>query len=834
MADRAPGDLTLGGFSTIRPALNAGEWTPRLEGRVDLAGYTASCKVLENTIPTIQGPGFRRSGTLHTNKVKDNAERTWLVPFIRSRKIAYQIEFGDLYCRFYQNRAPLLTGSPATISAITQADPAVITTLASHGFSAGDDIFITGIFVGPTQLNGRWFRVANPTATTFELQDFWGNDFDTSALTLWANGGTIDKPYEIVSPYALADLTDDDGHFMLDFVQDSDVMYITNRLGTYLMRKLSRLGTASFAFTEVDPDNGPFQDANGTDTTLYADAATGSGVTITASTATFNANMVGGLVRIDQEIITATSPWLTGTAYGAGDYVRSEGREYQSAAAGTSGTTIPSHVSGTVSDGGVAWAYISPGYGIGRVTAQTATTLTVDVLTAFPQTCIGSGNASTNWRLGAWSVDNGYPEVVAFFKQRLCTGQNRQIEMSEQLAFESFAIDNFGEIVKTNALSIPIKSDTTDDIVGLTTGEKVLTAHTIGGEHVVSALTLTEAFGPGNTQSLPATTYGARPIRPFKVGEAILYVQSSGRKMREQTFDFNVDTYVARDMMVRAEHLTTRTKRLIAMARAEEPHQLMYLLRDDGVVLVLTYDRTQEVRGWGRLVMGGPDAFVEAISVIPTPEGDADELWMIVRRTINGQTVRYVEHSSSVFEEGDDVADAQQQDSALTYDGTSAQTVYGYDHLIGEELRVLQDGAAHPNVTVASDGTIVFARAGEKMQAGFPTRQRIQWSRIDGGGERGTAQTKIKRIHDVALRVLRSRGGETGPDWDNLVPIADLNYRNPATPMGTPEALFSGDAIIRDWPGDYDTDGFVCYQNDTAFPSEIVAIVPTGETNESK
>lgn len=812
------------------PAFNAGEWSPLLEGRIDLQGYTASCSTLENCIPTVQGPAERRPGTVYAREVKDSSDRTWLVPFQRSRAVSYMIEFGDQYCRFFFNRSIVLTGSGNSITGITAANPAVVTTSGAHGYSNGQDVFVSGV-VGMTEVNGRWFKVANPTSTTFELQTMFGTDLDATGYTAYSSGGTVDIPYEIASPYALADLTDADGMLALDFVQSADVLYITHRGETYAPRKLTRTSSTSWAFSTLAPDTGPFLDANTTATTIYASAATGT-ITLTASSSIFNANHVGALIRVDQETITATDPWKASTSYTTADYVRSEGREYQAATTASSGTEPPIHTAGTVSDGGVEWDYVSPGYGIARITAQAGTTATATVLTTFPQTLVGSGNASTDWRFGAWSADNGYPGVVTFFKERLVFGQGQRVDMSRSASFEDFALDTFGQILKTDAVSFTVQSDTTDDIVGLTAGIGTLTIHTEGGEHVVSPLTTSEAFGPGNVSVDPATTYGSRPIRPIRVGEAILYIQSSGRKLREQTFDLSVETYVARDLMVRSEHLAHGSSRLVGMVRAEEPHQLMWLWTEAGTLICLTYDRTQEVRGFAPQAIGG-SGVVESCGVIPSPDGSRDDLWLIVRRTINGATKRYVEYLSSGFETGDDVADAIYMDSAATYDSSAATMIRGADHLEGATVRILADGAAHPDKSI-SDGAFTLNLSSSTVQAGLASAMRIATHRLEGGAADGTAQTKTKRITDVALRVLNTLGGEVGPDFTTMDQIPDLTYRAPATLMGSGESLVTGDVEVGSWPGGYETDGRLCYRNDTQFPATVIMMVPQVVVSEAR
>lgn len=811
--------------SPIFNALNAGEWSPLLDGRSDLEGYAASSYVLEEVIPTVQGPWVRRAGTRFVRKVKDDNDRTWLVPFVRSRTIAYQIEFGDQYCRFYYDRAPVLTGSAKTISGATKAAPVVITATA-HGYSDGDDVYISGV-VGMEEINGRWFKVANKTTNTFELTTIQGNDVDGSDYTAYTSGGSVDTPYEIASPYSAAALAGANGELNIDYVQTGDVIYITDRAGVLAPRKLSRTSATSWAFSTVAPNDGPWLPLESDGVTVNVSDVTGS-ITINASSSVFTAADVGSLIRIDQEIITASDPWKASESYTTGDYVRSEGKEYKATNTATSGTSIPAHVSGTVSDGGVDWEYVSPGYGIARITAQSGTTATATVITTFPQTLKGSGNASTFWRRGAWSDRNGYPETVTFFRERLVFGQEQTLFMSQAGGFESFAVDYYGEVLTENAITVTVQSSDANDIVGLTEGN-VLTVHTIGGEFIVTAPASSSPLGPNNVAVSRQSAYGARPIRPIRVGEVAIFVQPNGRKARSMQYDFQVDSFVAMDLTVRSEHITSPG--LTQIARQEEPFQLIWGVRSDGVLTCLTFDTTQQVRAWSRHFVD-ENAVVECVSVIPSPDGTQDDLWMIVKRTLTGGTFRYIEYLGEVHRTGDAQADAKYGDCGLTYTGTSATKIYGFDHLEGDTVKVLVDGAAESDVVV-SNGEVTVSNAAETIQVGIRIAARYASNRLNAGAADGTSQGKTKRITDCMFRVLDTLGGSAGPDPDNLDEIIELNYRTPSTHMGAPPELYSGDALI-DWPGGYETDGRIWYVNDSMFPATLIAVMPQVTTQESR
>lgn len=814
--------------SPIINALNAGEWSPLLDGRTDIRGYSASASIMRDFIPTVQGPAVRRAGTRYVRPVKfGETTKSRLVPFIKARDDAYVIEFGNGYCRFFTNEATVLTGSPTTITGATQADPVVITSTA-HGYSNDDEVFISGV-AGMTELNGRWFVVGNVTANTYELRTVLGNDVDGTGYDAYTSGGTADKPYEIVSPYTSTQL---DEQFGIDFIQSGDVLYITDRAGLLEPRKLSRTAPTSWAFSVLQPDNGPYLAVNSTDTTMYASAATGS-VTLTASTSVFTADDVGSLIRIDQERITATAPWKSGTSYITNAYKRSEGKEYKMVSPnGTSGTTIPSHTSGVVTDGNLNWEFITAGYGVGRITAQAGTTATVDVLIPFPQTVIGSANASTLWRKGAWSEANGYPTCVTFFRERLTFGQNQSVHASVVGDFENFEIDNFGEVLTESAISVDVQSSEANRIVGLTEGNRLI-VNTIGAEFTISGQAENEPFGPNNIQVLKQTSYGSADIRPVRVGESVLFLQASQRKMRSMQYEFQVDNYVAPDLSVRSPDILRSG--IVQMARQEEPYQTIWAIRDSGILISFAFDQTQEVRAWARHRIAGTSAPLgaESVAVIPAADGSRDTVWLTVRRVIDGQQREYIEFLQNEYTRADDQEDAKYADSMLTYSGAATQKVVGYDHLEGLTVGVLSEGAAVADKVVSNGEVTLTEDASTKLQIGLRYKSIYQTNRIDSGAQDGTSQAKTKRITDCAFRVVNTLGGSAGPDADNLDEIPDLNYRLPVTPMGSPPDLVTGDVLLS-WPSGYETDGYIRYETDAMYPTTISAIMPQITVQESR
>ena len=261
----------------------AGELSPKLHGQIDFKKYNNGVETLKNMVVFPQGGATRRYGTRFVCEVKDSTKVTRLIPFEFNIEQAYILEFGNLYIRFYKDNGQI-TEATKTITAITKANPAVVTA-TSHGYSNGDHIWINDVG-GMTEVNGRRYTVANKTTNTFEL-----SGVDSSNYTTYTSGGTAAKVYEIATEYTSAQLSE------LQFAQSADVMYIVHE--SHEPTKLTRTGHTSWSITDVDFEKGPYLDQNTTSTTLTSSATTvGTGRTLTASSSLFASTDVGRLFKL--------------------------------------------------------------------------------------------------------------------------------------------------------------------------------------------------------------------------------------------------------------------------------------------------------------------------------------------------------------------------------------------------------------------------------------------------------------------------------------------------------------------------------------------------------
>jgi len=296
--------------SIIQPSMAGGEVSPQIGARVDLSKRAVAVEKAENFVATFTGAMMSRPGTRFVARAKPGAGPYRIVEFEFNDSQTFVLELGDAYMRFHALGAQILdSASIKTITGATAADPVVVTSTA-HGLSNGDEVYITGV-AGMTELNGRNFLVANVAANTFELQDLNGNDIDGSAYTAYTSGGTATPPYEIVTPWAAADLFD------IIYAQSGDVMTLCHP--DYPPQELVRIDNDSWTLSEVDltPDQAsPTNIAVETNTTV----ATGSITALTkANPAQVTASghglstgdkvhiySVGGMVEVNNFLYTVT------------------------------------------------------------------------------------------------------------------------------------------------------------------------------------------------------------------------------------------------------------------------------------------------------------------------------------------------------------------------------------------------------------------------------------------------------------------------------------------------------------------------------------------------
>jgi len=550
----------------------------------------------------------------------------------------------------------------------------------------------------------------------------------------------------------------------LKFAQSADVMYICHP--DYVPKKLSRTGHTSWTITDVEFTNGPYLDDNTTATTFTTSAHTvGTGRSLTASVATFAATDVGRLVRFKT--------------------------------------------------------------GFGKITAFTSTTVVTITITKD----MGSNTASTDWSLGAWSDTTGYPSCVSFFEQRLVfagtTDQPQTLFFSKSGDYENMDENRGGTIADDDAIIYTIASNQVNAIRFLSS-TRTLIVGTVGGEFSVSGGGTDDPVTPTNIVIKKQSNHGCANIDAIPVGNVTLFLQRAKRKIRELAYNFDVDGYVAPDMTILAEHISESG--IKSMSYQQEPNQLIWCVREDGRLVCLTYQREQQVVAWHQHIFGGAFstgiAVCESIATIPTDDKEYQS-WVIVKRTINGVTRRYVEYLNEFDFDQTDNTEFNFLDSQLAYDGSATTTISGLDHLEGQVVSVLANGSTHPNRTV-TNGSITLARSSTKVKVGLPYTSLLQTMRLDAGSQNGTSQAKTKRIFNVSIRLYESIGVEVGPNLSNM---EEIPFRSSANPMDQAIPVFTGDKEV-EFRGNYETDGFIFVRQTQPLPLTVLSLYPELITND--
>jgi len=839
-----------------------GELSPRLDGRNDLTKYSSGCKTLENLIVYPHGAAARRPGTSFVAEVADSDNKTRLIPFEFSTTQTYMLEFSNLKIRVYKDNGSVLEGDKV-ISGITKANPAVVTA-TSHGYSNGDEVVITEV-VGMTELNGKRFLVAGVTTNTFQLTDKDGTNINSTSFTTYGSAGVSNKVFEITTPYTTAQLFD------IKFAQSADVMYITHP--SHEVAKLSRTGHTDWTLADVDFTAGPFQDANITTTTLNpASHTVGTGVALVASAVTginsgsgFVSTDVGRLVNFrdgygkitgvtDTTNVTITIIKDLGSATASADwslgaFSDTTGHpscvtffEQRLVFAGTTNQpqtvffsksgdyeNMDANLSGTIADDD-AIIYTIASNQVNAIRFMTATRTLIIGTAGGEFTVSGGGTDSavtpTNILIkkqsnhGAANVDAIAVGNATLFLQRA----KRKIR---ELAY-NFDVDGYlapdmtilaehiteGGLIQLayqqepNQIIYAVRGD--GELVGLTyQREQQVTAwhrHIFGGIFGTATITVTDYANIKNgTRIVLKKSDGTTTTFTSATSATSGFFHNATSNNQTAT---NLKTLIDAD-----SNFTATVSSNVVTIKEVVSTGLDYLTISSFDIARLT--ATSEGK-----------SICESVAVIPTDDTEY-QVYVIIKRTVNGSSRRYVEYLNNVdFTETDNTT-FNYLDSALAYSGTAVTTLSGLDHLEGQTVHILADGATHPTKIVSS-GSVSLDRSSTDVKVGLGYNSILQTMRLDAGSQNGTSQGKTKRIYEITVRLYESVGVEVGP---NLSDMERIPFRTSADVMDQGIPTFTGDKAV-EFRGNYDTDGFIFVRQTQPLPLTVLSLYPELQTND--
>ncbi|WP_256753508.1 hypothetical protein [Mesorhizobium sp. Mes31] len=742
----------------VQDVFTRGEISPRLHARASLDFYRAALSKCENFVTLPHGGIRKRGGTYFAGEVKVSARKTRLVPFIFSADQAYALEFGDQYIRVYAYGARV--GTVEVASPYLEADLFELTYVQS-----ADQMWITHRDYPPKVLT----RTAHTswTLTDFLFLDGPYDPINETATTLQPASTGHATP-KMTSATAPSGTVTDDGTganswqiFDRDFTQYVKVGDGSNGFVQY--RFPAGQGKAVNAYWIAATDN---VTSNGDMATAWTLSGSNDGVNYTSlDSRAGEIGWSGSEVRFYEFQNSATYEYyrFKFSGGGGGDATVTSMAELAMAENGDTMTPFDLTASSIVgindgagfqpSDVGRAIRLLG-GDNVWRWAKITSRTSTTVVKIRLHGHALPDLSPITRWRLGTF-VPGKYVESGSLYEERLAFSRKFSVYASATGDFDNFAL---GEKDDDALEFVQAGGGQANDIVWIADSDGALLIGTSGGVRALSGSGIDEALTPSSFKNRRSRTFGCARIRPVDAGQSFLYVTRSRKSIAELTQTAQ-SRFTSDDVGQISEHIPKQG--VVELAFQTDPDPMLWFPLDNGELGGYTHQPSQDVRGMHRHRLGGGFggsdwAVVESAAVTPGQDGN-DDLWLVVKRTINGVTRRYIEIKTAPFEYGA-IADAFEVDCGLTYVGAAVTTVGGAMHLAGQSVDVLADGKVYRGLTVSGGGTVTLpgGATAAKWQLGLPYAAGADTLELDVGGRDGSIIGRRKKVAKVILSLLET------------------------------------------------------------------------------
>ena len=840
----------------LKPSFAGGELAPSLQARVDLSKYQSGLALARNFFVQAHGGVSNRPGLRWVGEVRSSSVAGRLIPFQFNTSDAYVLEFGHEIMRVVKNGAYVLEPH-FTVSSITQADPAVVTTTAPHGYANGDEVYLWHDSNVWPRAQRRTFTVSGVTSTTFALNERPVGTLDATTFPAYTGTGKVARLYQINTPYPSSALP------LLKFVQSADVMTLTHP--SYAPRRLARTGDAAW----------------------------------TLSTITFAPT-----------IAAPTAPTVTPVTTGSTNY------SYQVVAVAASGEQSLASPTTTITNGNasahntITWSAVTgaASYNVYKQGAALFGFIGRATGLSFHDTNIKADeNDTPQTSADPFNGANNYPGCSTYHEERQVYGRTNT-KLQTLFFSQPAAYANFATSIPTkddDAIEVALVSRQVHEIRHLVSVGDLLVL-TSGGEWIVKPGGQSDAITPASVVAKAQSYRGAAHVPPIAIGSMVLYVQDRGQIVRDLGYQYEVDSYTGNDLTLLSRHLF-EGRAIKEWGYTQAPSSVIWCVMDDGALLALTYLREHEVWAWTRHETNGS---VESIAVVP--EGDEDVAYLLVKRlTPEGTTRRYVERFAT--RDVTDVQDAFFVDAGLSLDlpisvatisndvaavvtttaahglqvndiidisgvqyldpaypleaserlaahpvngryrvvgvptsfqvaigdyvtGAPTNTslmpapaidtgvarkcvseLLGLNHLEGQSVAILANGDVQPAQTVTG-GAVTLTRPASRIHVGLPYVCDLQTLRLDAGD--GGMQGRKKSIPYVTIRMERTRGLAGGPREDRL-----FELKQGPSAYNAPTGLYTGDYRLS-VPGDWTTSGQLYFRQAYPLPVSILGIIP--------
>jgi hypothetical protein len=462
-------------------------------------------------------------------------------------------------------------------------------------------------------------------------------------------------------------------------------------------------------------------------------------------------------------------------------------------------------------------------HGLCRVTGFTSSTqVDIEVLRPFTGTVF-----TADWREGLWSDRRGWPTETAVYEGRLWWFGRDKIIGSVSDDYANFDPDyegDAGPIIRSIGTGPVDKINFALPLARLVIG-------TAGQEISIRSSSFDEVISPSNMNAKDCSTQGSAAVRAAKIDKRGVYVQRSGRRVYELVYSAEANDYQSSELTLLNPDIAPGGISSVAVQR--QPDTRMHFVLADGSVAILTYEPSEELSCW---TTWSTDGFVERVAVLPGVDEDA--VYYHIRRTIDGNTVRYLEKWAQESEcQGDTLC--KLADSFIVYSGAATDTITGLGHLEGKEVIVWADGrdlspdddeGVQTTYTV-DGGSITLDEQVTSAVIGLPYEGEYRSTKLAYGAAGGTALTQPKRVHYLALILANTHNNalRVGGDFDHLDPLPRIHEGKTVTA----DQIFEGyDAPAFPINGNWNTDSRVCLKARAPRPCTALAMVVGLETND--
>lgn len=429
----------------------------------------------------------------------------------------------------------------------------------------------------------------------------------------------------------------------------------------------------------------------------------------------------------------------------------------------------------------------------------------------------------------AWVATN-YPQKVTFHQQRIAWAATVLERQTVWTSVASDFLDYTGTPVTEDDKAVTFTLDSgTQNRIQWMTSLKTLNVGTLANEWTVAGGYVNGALTPEDVFAQRHTNNGSEPNKPLLIGLTTLFVERHGRTINEFVYDYSYDSYKTSDMSILAPHLTANSS-VVDWTYQQTPSSIIWCIKDNGDMIGLTYQRQHKVVAWHN---HNTDGEFLNIASIPGRVSREDDVWLTVRRYVNGSWRYYLEKLAPEFR-GTTANEGRFLDSYTVVDNsvTQASFLNGYTYLEGKTVSILADGTVHAPVLVQAGGYIPLDDVYDEIVFGLPYYSEVRPLLSELSLKDGTSKGRTQRITSLAIDFYRTLGiyiGRTSQeDSTQYDHEEEISFRLPQHNMGEPVPLFTG-IHTHDFPEGFDVTSNYYIRQKQPLPFTVRGVVDSVE-----